>query len=242
MSGSAVVDDLATPTPTGAHRAFAPRSGSTPEGHERLTREAAARLAIAPGGMRALLEGVRRPDTESLRTHLAPTQQRRHALRASLCQPTRAALADIRAHIAALHRQAVAAGPSVGGYQLAGEALHTIQDSFSPAHIERGHGGGRGPVVYIHFYGLTTAAPIEHQFPFDPRDLVAGTPGGPLRPWARAAVEASRAYLELLTRAWRVRAGSSGTDPRAYLAAHLGLAPEHQEPSRYHIACSADRQ
>ena len=219
---------------------FVVRSGPIPEGHERLAREAARGLAgISARHLAALIEGVRRPDTESLRHHLIASQQRRHALRASLCQPLSAALAEIRAQLAALHGRALAAGPTPAGFMLAGEALHLVQDSYSPAHVERVEGsGGRYPIVYIRYYGLTTVAPREHQFPFDPRDLVAGVLGGPLKRWARVAVDASREYLELFLRRLGTPGGAApAAELRAYMDKHLYLNPHRTEPHQYHITC-----
>lgn len=223
-----------------AREEFVVRAGPIPEGHERLTREASSGLAgISPAALAALIDGVRRPDTESIRNHLIAAQQRRHALRATLCQPLRAALADTRGHLAGLHGRALAAGPRPPGFALAGEALHLIQDAYSPAHVERTRGaGGRHPILYIRAYGLTTSGPREHQFPFDPRDLVAGVLGGALKPWSRVAVDASREYLLLLLRQFAApgAAGHAGA-LHTYMEKHFALSPSAVEPGRYHIAC-----
>jgi hypothetical protein len=221
---------------------FVVRSGPIPEGHERLTRDAAAGLAaIGPAQMSALIAGVRRPDTESIRNHLIPAQQRRHALRASLCQPLAAALSEMRNHLASLHARALAAGPSATGFGLAGEALHLIQDSYSPAHVARSRGAaGRHPITYIRYYGLTTSSPQEHQFPFDRRDLVAPVLGGPLNGWAREAVRASREYLALILREWRAPAGPAAL--RAYMDRQLSLSASHTEPRDHHFTCRLGRR
>lgn len=222
-----------------AREEFVVGSGPIPEGHERLTREAAAGLAgVTPAALAALIEGVRRPDTESIRNHLVAAQQRRHALRATLCQPLGAALTDMRGHLAALHRRALAAATTAAGFGAAGEALHLIQDAYSPAHVERERGaGGRHPIRYIRAYGLTTGGPREHQFPFDARDLVTGVLGGALKPWSRVAVEASREYLQLILRHLAAPGGGDGGELRAYMEKHFALSPNRTEPSRWHIAC-----
>lgn len=205
-------------------------AGVIPEGHERLTREAAAGITgVSAADVRALVEGVRRPDTESLRNHVLPDQQRRHALRATLGQPLAAALRDARMHLAALHGRALGAGSRQAAFLLIGEALHLIQDSYAPAHVQRLKGaGGRHPITYIRYFGPNSGgAPLEHGFPFDPRDLVAEVTGG-LKPWSLAAVAASREFLWLMQRHLaRPRAARNAEELRTFLDRHLVLSRNH---------------
>jgi hypothetical protein len=77
-----------------------------------------------------------------------------------------------------------------------------LQDSFSSAHVERA--GGTGRISYIRAFFVRfgwpprSTAPTEHNAPSDPRDDVYV--GGALRPEARAAVLASRAFLDMALR------------------------------------------
>lgn len=219
---------------TGVAR-FVVRAGPIPEGHERLTREAAAGVAgITAADVAALIEGVRRPDTESLRNHILPGQQRRHALRATLCQPLAAALNDARNHLRTLHSRALAAPTRRERYLWIGEALHLVQDAYAPAHVERTRGtAGHHPISYIRFFGPTSAGyPTEHAFPFDPRDLVAELTGG-LKPWSLTALDAGREYL------WLMQRGGSGLD--TFIDRHFTLSPQRREPSERYLRCRLTR-
>lgn len=219
---------------------FVVRTGLIPEGHERLTREAAAGVpGIAAAEMQALIEGVRRPDTESLRNHILPGQQRRHALRARLCQPLAEALRDARGQFAELHRRALTAPTRLDIYRWAGEALHLLQDSYAPAHMQRVRApDGRFPITYIRVFGVTgQGAPREHGFPFDGRDLVADVGGG-LRPWSHIAIDASRQYLQILKRHLAAPRGPSvAAELRAFMDRQFVLSPRRTEPRDLYLRC-----
>jgi hypothetical protein len=79
-----------------------------------------------------------------------------------------------------------------------GEALHCLQDSYSPAHVDRG--GGR--ILRMRHWGfldaLRSGMHSEHGFPSDRRDSVWRN--GELTAEARAAVRASRRYIEVAFR------------------------------------------
>lgn len=81
-----------------------------------------------------------------------------------------------------------------------GVALHTIQDSFSPAHVKRDAANDFKNITNICTYGDQGPGildiPTCHHATIDLEDVVFQTPGGPLRPEAEAAVLASQDYLE----------------------------------------------
>jgi hypothetical protein len=227
---------IAYETPIGAE-VFVVQAGPIPEGHERLTREAAAGLrGLTADDLAALREGVRRPDTAKLTDHIHPAQQRRHALRRDLCQPLADSLGDMRNQLVLLHARALASmvrGARREALQWLGEALHLLQDSYAPAHVERIAGaGGRYPITYVRYYGIIGEGyPREHRFPFDTRDLVSGWLGGALHPWARAAVRASREFLRMaLDQLARPRSPRNRVELRHFLERHLALAARRTEP------------
>jgi hypothetical protein len=182
---------IAYGTPIGA-KAFVVQKGPIPEGHGRLTRGAAIGLPeLTADDLAALREDVRRPDTAKLTDHIRLAQRRRHALRRDLCQPLADSLSDMRNQLVLLHARALASmarGNRGEAFQWLGEALHLLQDSYAPAHVERIAGaGGRYPITHIRYYGIIgDGYPREHRFPFDTGDLVSGWLGGALHPWARA--------------------------------------------------------
>jgi peptidoglycan hydrolase-like protein with peptidoglycan-binding domain len=172
-----------------------------PRGHERLTEDAAL-VFFAPGSpqLRDLLVGVVRVD--ELARAFTPGDQRRHCLRQELCQEQAAALRDARSHLEGLHLIAISPIPTA--FEMAGEALHLIQDSYSNAHTERilRTAGPPHPIIFIRFFGsLGCTHPLEHRVfpPPDPRDFIT-VRGGGLTDFARAGVAASREYLRLLLR------------------------------------------
>jgi len=80
-----------------------------------------------------------------------------------------------------------------------GEVLHCLQDSFSPAHVDRAD----GEIVRMKHWGPLDrlrrgADGDEHGFPSDPRD--SAWRDDALTDEALAAAEASRAYLEIAVR------------------------------------------
>jgi hypothetical protein len=224
-----------------------PRFG-IPEGHERLTRDAAAGLAgIGTADVPPLIEGSRRVDY-GLTNHFKADEQRRHFLRRSLCQNLSAALGEARNTLADLHGRALAAfarGPRAGAFGWAGEALHLIQDSYSAAHTERDWAALNVPIVYIRYFGpWGDPAPREHRVlpPPDPRDLIA--PHGFLIREARAAIATSREYLTLLIRhaagmaaAGRMPAAAVARELAAFMNRHFALSPRRTEPRTVYLRC-----
>jgi hypothetical protein len=219
-----------------------------PEGHEVLTRHAAAGL---PGiDMRALLIGVTRVDKgerlrdlpASLVHSVVGGEQNRHALRRNLSTPMRSALAEIRRQLRILHARALVAacaGASRTAFLWIGEALHLIQDSYSSAHIQRDFGrgpGGSHPIRYIRFYANVKINPFphlptftrgrgprEHNFPTDPRDSIR-SPRGALKPEARAAIAASREFLRMILRHMAAPASPrNAAELRAFMNKHFSF-------------------
>ena len=188
----------------------------TRAGHEELTRRAASGLVPTPTlDYGALIEGVRRPDTASLTAHLHLGQQRRHFLRSHILQTQSAAYADAIGQLRDLHRRILGTtSDRREQFRLIGEALHLIQDSYSPAHVKR---DATGRISRIMNYGpanlVAPAAAImtpplgpfaiplarrEHLFPADPRDSIYSTIGGStLKPEAMQALVASRTFLQM---------------------------------------------
>src|SRR5439155_3138035 len=106
------------------------------EGHELLTRTAAKGLSKSE--LDALTKGVRAPDVNGpITNHIKLKEQKRHSLRKTLTQKTRPALGETVGHLHKLHSDALAASNRTKQLEIVGEALHLIQDSFSPAHVER---------------------------------------------------------------------------------------------------------
>jgi hypothetical protein len=124
-----------------------------------------------------------------------------------------------------------------------GEALHLIQDSYSPAHTERVIGTGRRrPIKYIRYYKVgvvptrpsSRGAPLEHHVPKDPRDHVLG-PGGRLKPEAVAATAASRQFLEMMrSHLASPRSPSNRAELTRFMNDHLILSASRTEPSAYY--------
>jgi hypothetical protein len=211
-----------------------------PEGHEVLTRRAAAGLPFTAAQVNTLVEGVRRVDTVPISEHFNPAQQMRHALRRDLCTSMGAAITEIRNHLRHLHRTALASAPAVCGFM--GEALHLIQDSFSEAHTQRLWSATGPPhrIQFIRYFGPRgRTAPDEHQvFPTpDPRDIITA-PGGALRFAAARSVEASREFLIMMLR-HLAAPGAPGitAEVNAYLVRHLALSATPREPRSLYPGC-----
>jgi hypothetical protein len=150
------------------------------DGHTNLTRQIANFLHLKPEDIEALVAGSKKPDKDfpvtdpkTLPRALDECEQRRHALRGRLCQEVGAALQDARKHLTNLYNKALATGGSAQ-FGLIGEALHLIQDSYSPAHAERDQLMGPpylGAIRYIRVYNpVSPGHPLEHGFPADIRD------------------------------------------------------------------------
>ena len=191
---------------------------SREEGHEAITRAAWEGLSLTGDQQAALIRGVRAPDV-SLAGFLVsalPFTQRRHALRAWSGSSTADAVRDVRAFLAASHARAVALPEGRRRWEAFGELLHCLQDSYSPAHVDR----NGGHVLRMKHWGPLDALRghrDEHGFPSDPRDRAWH--GGELTEEAVAAVEASRAYLEIAT-------SETGTgDLAAFLDGRLRAVP-----------------
>ena len=205
------------------------------EGHEILTRLAMSGLPMSAGEKSAVELGVIRPDRggrsywnfpRSALESLKAAAQPAHSLRPTPASTTPAALRLIHARFAGLHRRAMRAASRSTALEWLGEALHLLQDSFSSAHVERAGGTGRIGRIRAFFVRLgwppLSRAPGEHNAPSDPRDDVYL--GGALRPEARAAVWASRAFLIMALRHLRSpRSPSNALDLRAYIRRYLSM-------------------
>ncbi len=174
---------------------------SREEGHEVITRRAWEGLGLSAEQQAALIRGVRAPDISlaGILTSALPSAQRRHALRAWSGTTTPDAVRDTRDFIASAHRRAMKMPDGPRRWAAVGEALHCLQDSYSPAHTDRA--GGRivrmkhwGPLDGLRRGRAGAPAPDEHAFPSDARDSV--WVNSVLTDAAHAAVEASRRYLE----------------------------------------------
>jgi hypothetical protein len=203
------------------------------EGHEILTRAAMRGLPLTAADRSALLLGVIRPDRggrsywnfpRSALESLKAAAQPAHALRPTPTSTVSAALRLIRARFAGLHRRAMRATRRSTALEWLGEALHLLQDSFSSAHVERVGGTGRIGHIRAFFIRLgwppLSRAPHEHNAPSDPRDDVYLH--GALRPEARAAIRASRAFLVMALRHLRApRSPRRGVELRAFMNRYL---------------------
>jgi len=211
-----------------------------PEGHKHLTELAAAVLPITTVDLDALKEGVARVD--ELAKAFDPPEQRRHTLRRFKCQPVADALSEARNHFVRLHSMALGTPGRGAQFELFGECLHLLQDSYSTAHTERqwSKPGGVHPIIFIRFFGFhgSCTFPLEHRVvpPPDPRDTIKA--GGALTPFAREAVLASREYLSMALR----HRGSPGSpaisrELHAFMDKHLLLSPSHTRTTFCYPAC-----
>ncbi len=189
---------------------------SREEGHEAITRAAWEGLALTSAQQEALIRGVRSPDVSltGILTSALPFAQRRHALRAWSGTTDADGIRQMREFLAATHRRALAAPDDPRRWRLFGEALHCLQDSYSPAHADRVDGA----IVRMKHWGALDVlrrggSSDEHGFPSDPRDGVWHD--GRLTAEAKAAVAASRRYLELAMREAPVE-----TELASFLEAH----------------------
>jgi hypothetical protein len=206
-------------------------------GHGELTDKAARAVGIVGENLAALKRGVVRPDQSppSIMEQIDECQQHRHALRAALCQKMPAAIERIRSYFRILY-DCVLSMPSprvpdpTAQFELIGEALHLIQDSYSPAHMERNYGGpGKvHSINYIRFWHPITVggSPLEHSFPIDLRDnlTVASIP----LDWVDEAITASREFLQMVLNHIK-KPGDPGnrTELNAFMNKHLLLSGSH---------------
>ncbi|MGK7912433.1 MAG: peptidoglycan-binding domain-containing protein [Synechococcus sp.] len=215
-----------------------------PEGHERLTRDAAASVSgLTSADRNALRKGVRRVDSGNPLKHFDPKQQARHAIRRRTCQSQRNALKEIRDRLHSLHGSSLRARTRKTSFEMMGEALHLIQDSYSEAHIERqwGGAGASHPIVWIRFFGFDGSHrfPLEHRVfpPPDPRDIITTTSGA-LKPWALEAINASREFITMmLGHLANPRAANIGRELRIYMDKHLVLSRSHIPTRRHYPTC-----
>jgi hypothetical protein len=188
---------------------------SREEGHEAITRAAWEGLPLSPEQQRALIRGVRAPDVSltGFLVSAVPFAQRRHALRAWSGTTTAAGVRAVRDFLAASHLRALSLPDGARRWAAFGEVLHCLQDSYSPAHADR----AGGPIVYLRHWGLLDAfrSGDEHGFPSDRRDSAWSS--SQLSEQARAAVAASRRYLEIATGT----AGPLERDFDAFLDQHV---------------------
>jgi hypothetical protein len=171
---------------------------SREEGHEAITRAAWEGLALGPEQGEALIGGVRAPDVSpaGLLVSALPFAQRRHALRAWSGTTTADAVREVREFLSAAHLRAISLPEGRRRWAAFGEVLHCLQDSYSPAHVDR---EGTRIVRMKHWGPLDRLRGHrdEHGFPSDRRDSVWLNRS--LTEEARAAVKASRSYLEIAT-------------------------------------------
>lgn len=202
------------------------------KGHEKIT-ESALRATGLTAHRALLIEGVQRPDRAP---SLPPVEQKRHALRRLPCQLTRSALAEIRAHLLVLHGKILSARGGRDSWLYAGEALHLIQDSYSPAHVERAL-GGTNPIIYIRSYRHGVfVGPTEHLYPVDHRDYIKFPSS---KPWVARALVVSQEYLTLVK--GQLGRGLSSAAGRAdiirFTNRHLALSRSHRNPADFHAKC-----
>jgi hypothetical protein len=216
-----------------------------PPGHETLNREAVKGLAVTPAELSAMNRGVRRVDLEKLTNHFKPSQQRRHMLRRHKCQSLESALAEARQQLAAIYQRIMAAPTREAAFEWLGEALHLIQDSYSPAHTDR-ENGGAGAIRFIRYFGLGGLSyPHEHRvmpmrqpngriLPGDPRDFInlSSTP-------TRAAIAASRRFIQLVLRHLQAAISSAAhqAELRQFMNSVLVLSPRRTPTKSLYPKC-----
>jgi peptidoglycan hydrolase-like protein with peptidoglycan-binding domain len=211
-----------------------------PQGHKHLTELAASGLPIRPEHLDALKDGNAR--TDDVTKAFIPNEQKRHTLRREKCQPVPDALSEARNHFVRLHSMAIAPANPKAQFEMLGEALHLIQDSYSEAHTERrwGRAGTVHPILFIRFFGFQGSCkfPREHRVvPIpDPRDNLRNR--GLLTFAAKESVSASREYLNMALR----HLASSGSpsipsELRVFMDRHLSLDPGHTPTSFCYPGC-----
>ena len=166
----------------------------TPAGHEILTERAARGVITNRADLTALIDGARSPDLADPNDHIKLGEQRRHFLR-SINQTSLNAWSAAINHLRTLHQSMMAGTSRADQLRFIGEALHLIQDSFAPAHVERDTRSG--DILNIRVYD-PKAAPGEHVFLTDPRDAVfTARPPKALATEAQKAISCSKEYLQM---------------------------------------------
>jgi hypothetical protein len=167
---------------------------TTPAGHEILTERAAKGLINNKTELNTLIAGVRRPDLADLNNHIKLGEQKRHFLRSGM-QPSWNAWFSATDHLQILHQNILASTSRLDQLGLIGEALHLIQDSFAPAHVEREP--LTGEILYIRVYD-PKPGPQDHAYLIDQRDAIfAAQPPKLLTAGAQRAISCSREYLQM---------------------------------------------
>lgn len=169
----------------------------TPAGHEILTERAAHGIVKNNADVTALIAGVRRPDLADPQDHIKLGEQKRHFLR-SIKQPSWSAWFLAIDHLRALHQSMLSSANRANQLALIGEALHLIQDSFAPAHVERDPRDK--DILSLRVYD-PKPPPGNHIFLRDPHDAIFTTPSSAaLTPGAKAAIAAGKEYLQTALR------------------------------------------
>jgi len=169
----------------------------TPAGHEILTERAARGVVNNKVDLTALIAGVRRPDLADPQDHIKLGEQKRHFLR-SIKQPSWNAWFLAIDHLRALHQSMLASTNRADQLTLIGEALHLIQDSFAPAHVERDP--RTRDILNIRIYDPKPPRG-EHVFLRDARDAIFTAPSPTaLALGAKAAISAGKEYLQTALR------------------------------------------
>lgn len=172
-------------------------STRTPTGHEILTKRAARGLIKNTADLTALIAGSRRPDLADPKDHIKPGDENRHFLRSIKKSPLNAWWSAIN-HLRTLHQQMMVGSNRADQFLLIGEALHLIQDSFAPAHVEREP--RTGDILNIRAYG-PLAPQGNHLFRIDPQDdIFTNKPPRALTPDAQRAIGCSKEYLQMALR------------------------------------------
>lgn len=169
------------------------RSVRTPEGHEELTKRAAAGLIKDHTDLANLRDGVRQPDLADPSDHIRLGQEKRHFLRPTKLSSFHAWL-NALGHIRMLHQQMMATNNRAAEFRLMGEALHSIQDACAPAHVERDP--KTGDIIKLRVYDPVVASG-EHVHLRDDRDDIFSKRTGGLKLQALSAISASRLYLKM---------------------------------------------
>jgi hypothetical protein len=173
------------------------RTAKTPAGHEIVTERAARGMITNRADLAALIAGVRRPDLADPQDHIKLGEEKRHFLRSITYSPLHAWFYAID-HLQKLHQQMIASSNRADQFMLIGEALHLIQDSFAPAHVERD--SRTGDILNIRVYG-PKAPPGNHLFHVDPGDDISTTkPPRALTLSAQKAITCSKEYLRMALR------------------------------------------
>jgi hypothetical protein len=180
---------------------------TTPAGHEILT-DLAVRGLISGADLRDLIDGVRLPDLADPNNHIKLGEEKRHFLR-SIKQIVFYAWWPAIQHLKILHQQMMAATNRSHEFKLLGEALHLIQDSFGPAHVERD--ASTGDILNIHAYDAK-AAPGDHALFIDARDNIFA-PGKALSNAASKAIVASKEFLQMALKHLRLKTLPFATPP-----------------------------